>query len=460
MPLIKREVEPVFVSQLDIGKDIDNELECVSNYTLASIIRQLGNLSKHAEDIFGDLFQESMAISTRAGNIQNRMDAISRAVSQMDPLKDTVSMRDINTRINFKSGLIMDTKVVSSPTMPSAMKETYERCQKPPPLNLLSKYREDDKDAMKFYTDPKFFFERWLTEQKKDIMKKKKKRMKRPVSNIGKGPTKVVKTRKAGKGRGKELDDIDRERQERPKSTRRRQTSQGTTGNHEEQAGQEQQDASKPLENGEIAERPLEEDPLPPPPQLPIGDGGDFSAPSSPMEAFPGELPMPPPPPSEDLLPPPPSDPSDALYSDMDSLMDDAQAFPQPPSSSLPGNVPPPPPPPPNLPPPNQRAGPAPPAPPPIPAFIPNPLHIDRTSKIPEPITVVQDTRDDILSAIRQGMKLRKVDVNVEKQRAAEPEANSVEAILRRRIAMEVSSDEETSSTFSSDDSAWEDEDD
>lgn len=35
-------------------------------------------------------------------------------------------------------------------------------------LNLFSFYREDDKDGMKFYTDPDYFFQLWRQEMLKD----------------------------------------------------------------------------------------------------------------------------------------------------------------------------------------------------------------------------------------------------------------------------------------------------
>ena len=57
------------------------------------------------------------------------------------------------------------------------------------------------------------------------------------------------------------------------------------------------------------------------------------------------------------------------------------------------------------------------------------------------------------------GMKLRKVEVQEEKQRHSEPAPNSVEAILRRRIAVELSSDEEDSQASSEYEAEWSDED-
>lgn len=52
--------------------------------------------------------------------------------------------------------------------MPTAMLETYQNCDKPPPLDKLNVYRDDGKDGLKFYTDPNYFFELWRQEMLKD----------------------------------------------------------------------------------------------------------------------------------------------------------------------------------------------------------------------------------------------------------------------------------------------------
>lgn len=46
MPLVKRNIEPRHVCHAPVPDGIGNELECVTNNTLSSIIRQLSSLSK------------------------------------------------------------------------------------------------------------------------------------------------------------------------------------------------------------------------------------------------------------------------------------------------------------------------------------------------------------------------------------------------------------------------------
>ena len=41
----------------------------------------------------------------------------------------------------------------------------------------MNPYRDDRKDALKFYTDPTYFFELWCKEMQKETEKKKKKKV-------------------------------------------------------------------------------------------------------------------------------------------------------------------------------------------------------------------------------------------------------------------------------------------
>ena len=52
MPLVKRAIAPVFISRAPLDPSVSNELEGVSLNTFAGIVRQLSNLSWHAENLF------------------------------------------------------------------------------------------------------------------------------------------------------------------------------------------------------------------------------------------------------------------------------------------------------------------------------------------------------------------------------------------------------------------------
>lgn len=204
MPLPKRIIEPVFVARSVYPREDINEpteLETVTNTTLTNIIRQLSSLSKHSEDLFGELAREAGHLSERSNSLQARIDRLAIKVTQLDSTVEEVSLQDIQMKKAFKSATIFDQQIFSRATMPAAMLETYivsilsccafilpnfikflieinwvlicyfnvlQQCDKPPPLDKLNCYRDDGKDGLKFYTDPNYFFELWRQEMLKD----------------------------------------------------------------------------------------------------------------------------------------------------------------------------------------------------------------------------------------------------------------------------------------------------
>ncbi|XP_036404553.1 wiskott-Aldrich syndrome protein family member 3-like isoform X1 [Megalops cyprinoides] len=180
MPLVKRSIEPRHLCRGALPEGVTSELECVTNSTLAAIIKQLGSLSRHAEDIFGELFNEANSFYMRMNSLQERVDLLAVKVTQLDSTVEEVSLQDINMRKAFKSSTIQDQQVVSRNSIPNPVMEMYHRCDKPPPLNILSPYRDDKKDGLKFYTDPSYFFNLWKEKmlQATEDKRKEKRRQK------------------------------------------------------------------------------------------------------------------------------------------------------------------------------------------------------------------------------------------------------------------------------------------
>ena len=54
-----------------------------------------------------------------------------------------VQLQDIHLKGAFKSSTSFDQQVVSRATMPKAMQELYEACDRPPPLDKLNPYRSE-----------------------------------------------------------------------------------------------------------------------------------------------------------------------------------------------------------------------------------------------------------------------------------------------------------------------------
>lgn len=129
MPLPKRIIEPVFVARSRFAREdhlnVPTELETVTNTTLTNIIRQLSSLSKHSEDLFGELTREAGHLSERSNSLQARVDRLAIKVTQLDSNVEEVSLQDIQLKKAFKSANIFDQQIFSRSTMPAAMLETY-----------------------------------------------------------------------------------------------------------------------------------------------------------------------------------------------------------------------------------------------------------------------------------------------------------------------------------------------
>ena len=84
MPLVKRAIMPVFVSRGELDKRVKNELEGVIVNSLAGVIKELSSLSKHADNLFGELFIEATNMYHRSAVLTQRVDDIYQHVRQMD----------------------------------------------------------------------------------------------------------------------------------------------------------------------------------------------------------------------------------------------------------------------------------------------------------------------------------------------------------------------------------------
>ncbi|NXJ19567.1 WASF2 protein, partial [Dicrurus megarhynchus] len=200
MPLVTRNIEPRHLCRQTLPS-VPSELECVTNITLANVIRQLGSLSKSAEDIFRELFTQANTFASRVSILVERVDRLQVKVTQLDPKEEEVSLQGINTRKAFKSSTTQDQKLFDRDSLPVPVLETYGTCNTPPPLNILSPYRDDGKEALKFYTNPSYFFDLWkekMLQDTKDIMKEKRKHRKEKKENPNRGNVnpRKIKTRK------------------------------------------------------------------------------------------------------------------------------------------------------------------------------------------------------------------------------------------------------------------------
>ncbi|XP_047461637.1 wiskott-Aldrich syndrome protein family member 2 [Mugil cephalus] len=487
MPLVTRNIEPRHVCRQTIPSNIRSELECVTNISLANIIRQLGSLSKYAEDVFGELFIQAGEFALRVSTLGERVDRLQVKVTQLDPKEEEVSLQGITTRKAFRSSMTQDQQMFTRPSLPMPVQDTYTTCDPPPPLNQLSQYRDDGKEALKFYTDPSYFFDLWkekMLQDTKDIMKEKRKHRKEKKDHLNPrtlNPRKI-KTRKEEWERRKMGEEFVVPKNELMNSSEGLNGSIGSgegfnSESLDQSTGSYAYDPTSPLPP------PGPDAPLPPPPpdmgyndaqygapaqkrvsvlspnHPPPAPPVASSQPNSRPNLSPPPAPPPPPPPSGFGVPPPPpgfdAPPSPPPMSSSTNAYPSPPAPPPPPDMSA---VPPPPPPPMS-----GGGGPPPPPPPPPPPGPPPPsldrpapsgggvAHTSAPKPQPEPVS---DGRSDLLQAIRQGFNLRKVEAQREQEKR-DHFGNDVAAILSRRIAVECSDSEDDSSEL--DDDEWSD---
>uniref|UniRef100_A0A0K0G0E5 Wiskott-Aldrich syndrome protein family member n=1 Tax=Strongyloides venezuelensis TaxID=75913 RepID=A0A0K0G0E5_STRVS len=193
MPIVKRSVSPVNVSSHRLAPSIKkDELECVANGTLANLIRQLSSLSKQAEQIFNDLTNEAIKIDHKAATLTQRVEKLKIKIESYEGNDDQDALQDIQYRKPFKSSNLIDQQTFDRQTLPTALQDLYNKCEPPPNLNDLNEFRDDPKPALKYYTDPGYFFDLW----KKQILKECEEMPKRKtLKNMSQSPERKIKKR-------------------------------------------------------------------------------------------------------------------------------------------------------------------------------------------------------------------------------------------------------------------------
>ena len=141
MPFTKHIIEPISVSQCPLPPGEPNELECLSNLTLANLIRQLSSLGQHAGRIFEELSQDAGRLNSRAQLMHQRIESLRGKCAQLDIQSEEVTLADFQTKKQFKSSIKIDQQVVCRRTMPDAMKIMYNNADPPPALDKLNPYR-------------------------------------------------------------------------------------------------------------------------------------------------------------------------------------------------------------------------------------------------------------------------------------------------------------------------------
>jgi len=87
----------------------------------------------------------------------------------------TVSVEDIVNANHYKSSQESSQQILHRSTLPTAVSNIYTSCFEPPHLNEFTKYRDDGKEGLKFYTDSDYFVRLWVEEITKQTEKRRRK---------------------------------------------------------------------------------------------------------------------------------------------------------------------------------------------------------------------------------------------------------------------------------------------
>ncbi|XP_020830752.2 actin-binding protein WASF3-like [Phascolarctos cinereus] len=409
----------------------------------------------------------------------------------------------------FRSSTIQNQQVVSRNSIPNPVMEMYQRCDKPPPLNILTAYRDDKKDGLKFYTDPSYFFNLWKEKMLQATEDKRKEKRRQKEQRLVEDSTREVKKVRKARNRRMEWSMMAYDKEFRPDnrfspSPYHMASSEGSLSPDNRSYASDIGDHSYPASPNHPAQQVLA-----PTPHLPMEHKEIILAPSQLPEltyrpTAPGSrqnslgrvqqpnVPQPPDPilngprpqlmkdygsqpvPMADFFvppaPPPPPPVIPSAQTAFDSPISAPPALAPAATATLahPAYTPSPPPAPPCpysvSPPQTGPMGPpaAPPPPPPGPPMATaSPAHsaspgavLSEPRKPQIPLIPMSDARSDLLAAIRRGIQLRKVQEQWEQEAKKEPVGNDVATILSRRIAVEYSESDDDSEL---DENEWSD---
>ncbi|MEQ2171199.1 hypothetical protein GOODEAATRI_008192 [Goodea atripinnis] len=166
-----------FLSQQNQSSSSREEIS--PSKVISSANLKMCHYGKHAENVFGELFNEANTFYTRANSLQDRIDRLAVKVTQLDSSVEEgqftekppvaflfwfvflqfyyshflltdfylgsccfiVSLHDMNMRKAFRGSAVQDQQVLSKGSTPSSVEEMYDGCDKPPPLGTLTDYR-------------------------------------------------------------------------------------------------------------------------------------------------------------------------------------------------------------------------------------------------------------------------------------------------------------------------------
>lgn len=187
--------------------------------TMIGVMNQLGQLAEYAAEVFQNLYDVASKTGTRITNVRNRVSSLG---TELNKAEHTLSSKDASyfystqkTEAAWRRADDLSFSLFVPTSQSIALRNARAEAKPVPQLNLLDPYAEDNVPCTSKFSNPRFFFEKWLEaeqeRQKKaaeDRDKRKKKKKKRPQVQNAPKPTAQAVTQKVFSAMGSEFADL------------------------------------------------------------------------------------------------------------------------------------------------------------------------------------------------------------------------------------------------------------
>jgi len=131
MPFPVRPIHPTHLSNGELPETVDDQLECVTNATLAQAMRQLACLLRQADDLFLDLGTQCNNINQTTVRINKRVERLREKVENYNPKKAKLPAGDLGTfsklKVHFKTEYPIETNLFTKENRTQAIKTLYSQ---------------------------------------------------------------------------------------------------------------------------------------------------------------------------------------------------------------------------------------------------------------------------------------------------------------------------------------------
>lgn len=131
-----------------MSRKIQDELVYVIQTSLNNIARQVNDLNKYAEYLFGELTKEIDSVSFKLKTLQQSVIQLTDGITHKDP-NEGVSLQVRKSRKMFRSTVFQTQPVYSS--IPVKICEKHDVCVQTSTLTMPAHYCQDNRESLKIY---------------------------------------------------------------------------------------------------------------------------------------------------------------------------------------------------------------------------------------------------------------------------------------------------------------------